>query len=372
MTLPLRPVFSARFAALAAGLGLLLFGDLLGVPTNQRQEARREASRGAASIESRSPVLLDATLAPVDTLACQPQLVTKSDTLVLSMQASHGGDLGVTGPDSTFYWVVRDWKDLGDVLNASEEFRGLTRLRLPVEDASALPAVYGVDKPKRLFRKAGTYTFHLSEELETNSGTPVAECKVEYQASRNAVRYRATLVHSKHSLAKVSSSTHPSSTGQPFIFEGHVYGKSDVGRRKNHPVEVLLLAVRQSQMAHLAEAAAGGDRSKYTSPSGQVGEIWGVVGTVSEPFSRLAAGHDVTSADGRYRISVEDPGLYYLCVTGETSMPKSTPWTIAGCMGARMPPPGSKSDPPASGTDRPGHTNEQDLYMQFGRLVEGG
>ena len=121
--------------------------------------------------------------APVDTLACQPQTVTKADTLVLSMQASHGGDLGVTGPDSTFSWIVRDWKDLGDVLNASEEFRALTWLRLPVEEASALPAVYGAKEPKRLFREAGTYTFHLSEELETNDGTPVAECKVEYQAN---------------------------------------------------------------------------------------------------------------------------------------------------------------------------------------------
>ena len=172
---------------------------------------------------------------------------------------------------------------------------------------------------------------------------------------------------SRRPLAKVSSSIE-----QPFIFEGHVYGKSDVGGRKNHPVEVLLLAVWQPQMAQLAEAAAGGDRSKRTPTSGQDGEIWGVVGTVSEPFSRFAAGHDVTTADGRYRISVERPGLYYLCVTGETSVPKSTPWTIAGCMGARMPPPGPKSERRASDAGQPRHIKEQDLYMQFGRLVEGG
>jgi len=156
------------------------------LPASKRSAAASalgNAEQSSSSDAGRSRPVRYPPQAPVDTLACQPQVVTKSDTLVLSMQASHGGDLGVTGPDSTFYWVVRDWKDLGDVLNASEEFRGLTRLRLPVEDASALPAVYGVDKPKRLFRKAGTYTFHLSEELETNSGTPVAECKVEYQAS---------------------------------------------------------------------------------------------------------------------------------------------------------------------------------------------
>lgn len=237
MTLPLRPVFSACPAALAAGLGLLFFDGLVGAPTGCGQPLWK----ATASIETRLPGLHDAPF-------------------------------------------------------------------------------YGSDRP----------------------------------------------------VAKVSSSTHPSSTGQPFIFEGHVYGKSDVEGRKNHPVEVLLLAVRQSKMAQLAEAAAGGDRSKHNLPSGQDGEIWGVVGTVSEPLSRFAAGQDVTSGDGRYRIGVERPGLYYLCVTGETSVPKSTPWTIAGCMGARMPPPGPKSERRASDAGQPRHIKEQDLYMQFGRLVEGG
>ena len=179
-----------------------------------------------------------------------------------------------------------------------------------------------------------------------------------------------------HSLAKASPSTRPSSTGpsstEPsFIFEGHVYGKSDVEGRKNRPVEVLVLAVKEPKVAHLAEAASGGDRSEHNLPSGQDGESRGIVGTVPEPFSRFAAGHDVTSSGGRYRISVRGPGLYYLCVTGETSVPKSTPWTIAGCMGARMPPPGPKSGPQARGSERPRLTKEQDLYMQFGRLVEG-
>jgi hypothetical protein len=236
MTLHLQPVFSACFAALAAGLGLLLFDGLVGAPTERGQRSWE----ATASIKSRPPAVLGAPF-------------------------------------------------------------------------------YGSDRP----------------------------------------------------LAKVSSSTRPPPTGPPFTFEGHVYGKSDVEGRRNRPVEVLLLAVRQSQMAQLAEAAAGGDRSKHNLPSGQNGEIWGVVGSVSEPFSRFAVGHDVTSADGRYRINVEDPGLYYLCLTGETSMPKSTPWTIAGCMGARMPPPGPKSEPRSSDAGQPRHTKEQDLYMQFGRLVRG-
>lgn len=182
----------------------------------------------------------------------------------------------------------------------------------------------------------------------------------------------ATPFHgSDRPLAKVFSSTQPS-TGPSFIFEGHVYGKSDVEGRKNRPVEVLVLAVKPPKVAQLTEAAAGGDRSEHNLPSGQDGEIRRIVGTVSEPFSRFAAAHDVTSAGGRYRISVGGPGLYYLCLTGETSVPKSTPWTIAGCMGARMPPPGPKSGPGATGSERSRLTKEQDLYMQFGRLVEGG
>lgn len=188
--------------------------------------------------------------------------------------------------------------------------------------------------------------------------------------SRHLSLFAIPFHYGGHSLAKASPSTQPS-TGPPFVFEGHVYGKSDVEGRKNRPVEVLALAVKQPKIAQLSEAASGGDRSKHNLPSGQDGEIRGIVGTVPEPFSRFAAGHDVTSAGGRYQISVGVPGLYYLCLTGETSVPKSTPWTIAGCMGAQMPPPGPKSGPQASGSERPRFTKEQDLYMQFGRLVEG-
>ena len=225
--------------------------------------------------------------------------------------------------------------------------------------------------PAALAAGVGLLLFVGLVGVPTGRDQPLRGATVSVESHPPAL-HDALFYGSDRPLAKAFSFSRPSSTDLPFIFEGHVYGKSDIGGRKNRPVEVLLLAVRQSQMAQLAEAAAGGDRSKHNLPSGQDGEIWGVLGTVSEPLSRFAAGHDVTSGDGRYRISVEHPGLYYLCVTGETSVPKSTPWTIAGCMGARMPPPGPKSERRASDAGQLRDTKEQDLYMQFGRLVEGG
>ena len=120
---------------------------------------------------------------PADTaLACEPEVLAEPDTLTLTMEAPHGGDLGVTGPEGRFRWLVQDRADFGNVLpGSSGDFRALTRLRLPAGEATALPAVHGIEEPKRLFGKEGAYTFHLSEELDTDSGVPVAECEVTYR-----------------------------------------------------------------------------------------------------------------------------------------------------------------------------------------------
>jgi len=127
---------------------------------------------------------------------------------------------------------------------------------------------------------------------------------------------------------------------------GHVFSKSDVQTREDRPIQVLIVAVPSARFDSLLQAADG--------PEEPTGDIVGVTGSVQEPFTTYATGHDVSGEDGRYQIQVEENGVHFLCLTGETEVPQEAPWTVAGCMRVEVP---------------EGETVEQDLYMQFGQLV---
>ncbi len=127
---------------------------------------------------------------------------------------------------------------------------------------------------------------------------------------------------------------------------GHVFGKSDVETREDLPVEVFVVAIPEAQFDTLRRDVE--DSGKLS------GEIVNVKGTVPKPFTAYASGHDVSGQDGRYEIRVEESGLHFLCLTGETDVPEDDSWRVAGCMRIEVP---------------EGETVEQDLYMQFGRLV---
>lgn len=127
---------------------------------------------------------------------------------------------------------------------------------------------------------------------------------------------------------------------------GQVLGKSDVEGRGDRPIEVLVVAIPEAKIDSLRRHVEGdGDTS---------GQVTGLKGTVQEPFTTFASGHDVSDEKGRYRIEVPESGLHFLCLTGETDVPESAPWRVAGCMEVQVP---------------GGEPVEQDLYMQFGRLV---
>jgi len=63
-------------------------------------------------------------------------------------------------------------------LLAKETFRSLPTLRLQVAKAQGTPWVAG-RRNERIFQKAGTYEFWLTEVLETE-GLPIATCRVTY------------------------------------------------------------------------------------------------------------------------------------------------------------------------------------------------
>ena len=119
---------------------------------------------------------------PLSTLlACTPATVTSGEFVTLSMESPHGGDLSVTDPAGTFFFLVRGGQSQTQSLTLSGDFAEVESVELDVEGAMATPYVYGDSTAVLLFEQAGAYQFRLSENLETDDGTPSGECSVAYQ-----------------------------------------------------------------------------------------------------------------------------------------------------------------------------------------------
>ena len=127
---------------------------------------------------------------------------------------------------------------------------------------------------------------------------------------------------------------------------GRVLSKSDVETMEDQPIQVLVLAIPSAEFDSLLQDVDG--------PEEPTGDIFNVTGTVEQKFTTYASGHDVSDEKGRYRIKVAGSGAHFLCLTGETEVPEEAAWSVAGCVKVNV---------------AEGDTVEQDLYMQFGRLV---
>lgn len=116
-------------------------------------------------------------------LKCTPQKLFRGDTLTLVMSKPHGGMLGVRAPDGTDFFVVYEPNNEepgASPLMSTEEFTKLGELKLVTDKTKAKPWVYGRDKNELIFTRTGWYVVSLSENLETDDGTPVYQCKVHY------------------------------------------------------------------------------------------------------------------------------------------------------------------------------------------------
>ena len=98
------------------------------------------------------------------------------------MESPHGGDLSVTDPAGTFFFLVRGGQSQTPSLAVPGDFAEVESVELDVEGAMATPYVYGDSTSALLFEQAGVYRFRLSENLETDDGTPNGECSVAYQS----------------------------------------------------------------------------------------------------------------------------------------------------------------------------------------------
>ncbi len=117
-------------------------------------------------------------------LRCAPQKLFRGDTLTLEMATPHGGMLAVRAPDGTDFFVVYEPHNEGPAsrpLMDAEKFMKLGQLKLVTDQTKAKPWVYGRDKNELIFTRTGWYAVRLSENLETDDGTPVYQCRVYYQ-----------------------------------------------------------------------------------------------------------------------------------------------------------------------------------------------
>jgi hypothetical protein len=114
-------------------------------------------------------------------LSCSPDVVGSGEFVTLAMGVPHGGDLSATDPSGTYYFLVRGGQSLTGSIKTGSDFAILERIELEVEGAMATPYVHGDPLASLLFDQSGMYRFRLSENLETDDGTPYGECIVEYR-----------------------------------------------------------------------------------------------------------------------------------------------------------------------------------------------
>ncbi|MBW8050362.1 MAG: hypothetical protein FVQ77_08510 [Cytophagales bacterium] len=117
----------------------------------------------------------------------------KSDTLKIKFKTPHSRDFAITTPDDKFFFVVY-WGN--DTTNPSlvdwTEFENLDYLEIITDQTTANPWDAREPKNKLIFNITGQYEILLSENLETDDGTPVEVERVYYYDKKNKNNYTAT------------------------------------------------------------------------------------------------------------------------------------------------------------------------------------
>lgn len=105
----------------------------------------------------------------------------KGDTLKIKFNTPHPRDFAITTPDGKFFFVIYGGNDttkpsLIDWL----EFEKIEYLEIITDQTTANPWDAREPENKIIFTKTGEYEILLSENLETDNGTPVEIERVYY------------------------------------------------------------------------------------------------------------------------------------------------------------------------------------------------
>lgn len=116
-------------------------------------------------------------------LSCAPRKVFRGDSLRLTMSVPHGGDLAVIAPGGDYFFLSfwqPDKTDAQQPIFDWEAFKSRRQLALDTARLKTKPYIAGRDEPELVFTRTGWYRVRLSENLATDDGTPVSECRVYY------------------------------------------------------------------------------------------------------------------------------------------------------------------------------------------------
>jgi hypothetical protein len=111
-----------------------------------------------------------------------PDTLHYGDTLVVRFKTPHFRDLAIYGPDDSFFFLVYAQYNEGGLAPIYDyhKFADMESISLPTVSAKANPWHADINEHRLIFTKTGSYSIHLSENLETDDGTPVEIEKFYY------------------------------------------------------------------------------------------------------------------------------------------------------------------------------------------------
>lgn len=128
---------------------------------------------------------LDVEPGPIPTVAlrCVPATLGPRDTLEIALPVGMARELSIEAPDSTFFQLVNrePLADMGPQLMRSDSLFAARRLRLVLDSLVGLPYVYQARDVVPVFVAPGRYRVRISERLNTDDGTPVAICDLQFR-----------------------------------------------------------------------------------------------------------------------------------------------------------------------------------------------
>ena len=125
------------------------------------------------------------TVKKSDGLSCTPQQPSGKSTLVLRFGAGHPDELGILGPDGTWFFLV--YRDDGihpglRPLVSKSVFARQQELTLRTATAEGSPWVDRRNRNERILVKPGRYRVVVMAALKSDAqGIPRSECSVQYE-----------------------------------------------------------------------------------------------------------------------------------------------------------------------------------------------
>jgi hypothetical protein len=110
-----------------------------------------------------------------------PDTLYLGDTLKMEFKTPHPKDFAITTPDKKFFFVIYAFNDTTKPsLYDWNEFANMRSIEIATDKTKANNWDARVTENQIIFNRTGVYEIRLSENLETDDGTPVETIKIYY------------------------------------------------------------------------------------------------------------------------------------------------------------------------------------------------